>query len=181
MVGDVLATPLGWLDELERVAHEGALQVECRVLHLRAAPAAALAQEVDDLAHPIHTDPVCVSADGSRFGGPCAQLPQGRRLRWRLTFRWRRVVRRRQHVCGRHTPGGGLARLGCGRAADAKVREHAFFAGLDFEKLVAREIAAPWQPTVASNTDASHFDPCDIDHVRFDASYKDETEWDADF
>ena len=71
-------------------------------------------------------------------------------------------------------------RFGCGRAADAEVKDHPFFEGLDFKKLVAMEIAAPWKPTVSSKTDVSQFEPFDVDES-YDKSYKDKTDWDKDF
>ena len=60
------------------------------------------------------------------------------------------------------------------------MREHPFLVSVDFKALVARQIAAPWKPTVKSKTDVSQFDPFDVDET-FDKSYQDKSDWDKDF
>ena len=52
-------------------------------------------------------------------------------------------------------------RLGKRSTAHDEVRQHAWFQGIDYEKLFARAIPAPWKPTLSSATDTSHFDEYD--------------------
>ncbi len=39
------------------------------------------------------------------------------------------------------------------------VKEHKFYAGLDWAKLLAKQLPAPIKPQVKSATDTSNFDP----------------------
>ncbi len=50
-------------------------------------------------------------------------------------------------------------RLGGGPKDGKEVMGHAFFAGLDFNKLLRREIKPSFVPVVTSDIDASNFDP----------------------
>jgi len=49
-------------------------------------------------------------------------------------------------------------RLGCLANADSDVREHAFFQGIDREKLLSKKIKAPWVPSLRDPLDSSNFD-----------------------
>lgn len=51
-----------------------------------------------------------------------------------------------------------------GRNGAPEVKEHAFFAGINFEGL--RRQAAPFKPTIRYLTDTSNFDPVDPDKLR---------------
>ncbi|RKP00755.1 hypothetical protein CXG81DRAFT_5846, partial [Caulochytrium protostelioides] len=50
-------------------------------------------------------------------------------------------------------------RLGSGPDDAAPIRAHPFFRGIAWDALLARRVAPPYRPAVASPTDVSHFDP----------------------
>ena len=50
-------------------------------------------------------------------------------------------------------------RLGGGPRDGRDVMAHPFFSGINFDKLVRREIKPPFVPTVTSDTDVTNFDP----------------------
>jgi serine/threonine protein kinase len=49
-------------------------------------------------------------------------------------------------------------RLGCRKAGSAEIREHKFFAPLDWAALVGRKLKAPWVPPLKDPFDTSCFD-----------------------
>jgi serine/threonine protein kinase len=49
-------------------------------------------------------------------------------------------------------------RLGGGPGDVEEIKEHPFFAGLDWEKLMKKEIEAPWKPKIDSDIDTRNFD-----------------------
>ena len=56
-----------------------------------------------------------------------------------------------------------------------------FFNGISWDKMLHKEIQAPWIPSVKSRFDTSLFDPYQVDDT-IDYSFKDPGNgWDADF
>jgi serine/threonine protein kinase len=49
-------------------------------------------------------------------------------------------------------------RLGGGEGDAEEIKQHPFFADLDWEKLLKKEIEAPWKPAIESDIDTSNFD-----------------------
>lgn len=66
-------------------------------------------------------------------------------------------------------------RLGCLKGGSADVRTHQWFRGLDFAALEAREVPAPYVPSVKSGTDDSNFDYYDVDEgkLNYPGEFKD--------
>ena len=54
-------------------------------------------------------------------------------------------------------------RLGCAGKGIGEVAGHPFFAGTDWDALVAKTTKAPWVPELSGETDVSHFDAYDDD------------------
>ena len=50
------------------------------------------------------------------------------------------------------------ARLGCLKRGPAGVKKHPFFYQIDWERLVAKALKAPWVPQLANGTDTYYFD-----------------------
>jgi len=50
-------------------------------------------------------------------------------------------------------------RLGGGPDDAKSIKQHPFFATIDFAKLEKKEVTSPWKPNVSSETDVSNFDP----------------------
>ena len=51
-------------------------------------------------------------------------------------------------------------RLGCKEQRDGEdIKNHPFFASLDFDKLMLREIKPAFVPKITTETDVSYFDP----------------------
>ena len=65
-------------------------------------------------------------------------------------------------------------RLGKNSTAHDEVRAHPWFQGIDFEKLLARAIPAPWKPRLTSATATSNFD--EYDEELLDASADDDAD-----
>ena len=42
-------------------------------------------------------------------------------------------------------------RLGCGYGGEERIREHAWFREIDWDKLLRKELRAPWVPPLAGN------------------------------
>eukprot|EP00163_Fabomonas_tropica_P025582 TRINITY_DN4449_c0_g1_i9.p1 TRINITY_DN4449_c0_g1~~TRINITY_DN4449_c0_g1_i9.p1 ORF type:complete len:493 (-),score=124.32 TRINITY_DN4449_c0_g1_i9:264-1742(-) len=61
-------------------------------------------------------------------------------------------------ICGRLLIRDPAKRLGAQRDG-LELREHPFFAGVEWDKIEAREIEPPFKPKVKSSTDTSNFDP----------------------
>lgn len=51
-----------------------------------------------------------------------------------------------------------ITRLGCSKTGMADIKKHAFFAGLDWTKLAARQIQPPFKPTIKDPRKAECFD-----------------------
>jgi serine/threonine protein kinase len=49
-------------------------------------------------------------------------------------------------------------RLGSGQDDVDEIKRHVFFAPIDWEALLQKQIEAPWKPTLTSDADISHFD-----------------------
>eukprot|EP00612_Vaucheria_litorea_P005713 CAMPEP_0171460982 /NCGR_PEP_ID=MMETSP0945-20130129/5626_1 /TAXON_ID=109269 /ORGANISM="Vaucheria litorea, Strain CCMP2940" /LENGTH=526 /DNA_ID=CAMNT_0011987265 /DNA_START=456 /DNA_END=2036 /DNA_ORIENTATION=- len=49
-------------------------------------------------------------------------------------------------------------RLGSSKEDSSEVKRHIFFAPIDWEKMMKRELRPPWQPTVVGSVDTSQFD-----------------------
>jgi len=69
-------------------------------------------------------------------------------------------------------------RLGCGYGGEERIREHAWFREIDWDKLLRKELRAPWVPPLAGNSDTSHFDGAELDEV---AVKVDTSGWDIKF
>jgi len=88
-----------------------------------------------------------------------------------------------QHLCKIEAP----YRLGMSQAGIGDLKSHPFFAGaIDFSKLTAKAVSAPYVPSIKDPFDTSHFDPYDEDnHVQKfrgqQALFKDWSELGADF
>ena len=52
-------------------------------------------------------------------------------------------------------------RLGCLAGGPDEIKENIYFDKFDFDKLMKKELAAPWKPRVKSKMDHSNFDPFD--------------------
>jgi hypothetical protein len=52
-------------------------------------------------------------------------------------------------------------RLGCRRDGDRETFAHPWFAGFDFEGLLAKRLPAPWVPELTSDDDTQHFEAYD--------------------
>ena len=70
-------------------------------------------------------------------------------------------------------------RLGCTRGGAAEAKAHPFFRGLDWARLRARQLTAPWRPVLADAMDVSHFDEYDEKDVV--APYVATDGWDDSF
>ena len=76
-----------------------------------------------------------------------------------------------------------LNRLGCLTDAATDVRRHPFFAGEDWEALLAQTRTPPFVPTLSSTADISNFEDAEIDRMFVnepDYDYS-KQEWDVDF
>uniref|UniRef100_A0A7S3GEJ1 non-specific serine/threonine protein kinase n=1 Tax=Palpitomonas bilix TaxID=652834 RepID=A0A7S3GEJ1_9EUKA len=51
-------------------------------------------------------------------------------------------------------------RMGCGDQDAKTIREHPFFEPIDFDKLMRKEIEAPFKPQLSGKEDTSNFDSC---------------------
>ena len=72
-------------------------------------------------------------------------------------------------------------RLGSKKDGAQNVRKMRFFNGISWDKMLHKEIQAPWIPSVKSRFDTSLFDPYQVDDT-IDYSFKDPGNgWDADF
>jgi hypothetical protein len=60
------------------------------------------------------------------------------------------------------------------------IKNHAFYAAVDYNALMAGSITAPWIPPVASPTDTSNFDPIDEQEPDYGNDF-DDSGWDKDF
>ena len=71
-------------------------------------------------------------------------------------------------------------RLGNLKGGADDIKQHKWFADLDFDELLKKKIKAPWMPKVTGITDTSNFDSYGgDDHV--DNGYVDHGNWDKDF
>lgn len=70
-------------------------------------------------------------------------------------------------------------RLGIG--GPAEVKQHAFFAGVDFEALQRLEVEPPYVPKLASEDDRSMFNPEDQEQPPFFECQDSTSNWDAAF
>jgi serum/glucocorticoid-regulated kinase 2 len=50
-------------------------------------------------------------------------------------------------------------RLGGGKEDAAEIKRHSFFADIDWDKLLDKQVQPPYKPKVTSETDVSNFDP----------------------
>lgn len=73
------------------------------------------------------------------------------------------------------------SRLGALRGGPSEIAEQKWFKSIDFNKLHAKQIKAPWAPPIKSITDTSNFDPYSTDDHVDDGSYVDNSGWDRDF
>lgn len=62
-------------------------------------------------------------------------------------------------------------RLGMSKGGAMDVKKHKFFAEMDFDKLVNKEIAAPWIPKIEDKLDYSNFDEYDMDDSPLTGKY----------
>lgn len=73
-------------------------------------------------------------------------------------------------------------RLGMLRGGASEIKYHPFFAGIDWDDLLALRITSPWQPSIRSKDDTGCFDEYDedeqLEHYHPDGSA---TPWDNDF
>ena len=72
-------------------------------------------------------------------------------------------------------------RLGNLRGGADEIKEQKWFKSLDFDKLLAKKIPAPWVPKIKNITDTSNFDPYATDEHVDDGSFSDNSGWDKDF
>jgi cGMP-dependent protein kinase len=71
-------------------------------------------------------------------------------------------------------------RPGMGHLGGQEVLQTDYFSKFDFDSYTKRTMKAPWLPPLKSPTDASNFDPYDVDNT-VDKKYKDVGNWDKDF
>jgi len=72
-------------------------------------------------------------------------------------------------------------RLGNLRGGADEIKEQKWFKSLDFDKLLAKKLQAPWVPKIKNITDTSNFDPYATDEHVDDGSFSDNSGWDRDF
>eukprot|EP01029_Cantina_marsupialis_P015032 TRINITY_DN3291_c0_g1_i1.p1 TRINITY_DN3291_c0_g1~~TRINITY_DN3291_c0_g1_i1.p1 ORF type:complete len:768 (+),score=256.59 TRINITY_DN3291_c0_g1_i1:163-2466(+) len=71
-------------------------------------------------------------------------------------------------------------RLGCGQTGADAIRKHPFFKDIDFAALRARNVKAPWTPSIKNEADSSNFEKYDEDDNI--TPYRDDgSNWDRDF
>ena len=71
-------------------------------------------------------------------------------------------------------------RPGMGTKGGQEFLDDKYFAKFDFTAYTNRTLKAPWTPNVKGLTDASNFDPYDVDNT-IDESFVDQGDWDKDF
>jgi hypothetical protein len=54
-------------------------------------------------------------------------------------------------------------RLGCLAGGPQEIKQNVYFEKFEFDKLLAKELHAPWKPKVKNKMDHSNFDPFDDD------------------
>jgi len=64
-----------------------------------------------------------------------------------------------------------LARLGCMHEGCDAVKHHTFFDGINWRELKAKELPAPWKPTIKDATDVSNFDDIYDDEPEYIEDY----------
>lgn len=73
-----------------------------------------------------------------------------------------------------------VTRLGNLRGGSEEIRQQKWFSDFDFDRMLSRQITAPWIPKIASVTDTSNFDPMEEAEV-VDNNYVCRGNWDATF
>jgi protein kinase A len=73
-----------------------------------------------------------------------------------------------------------VTRLGNLRGGSEEIRQQKWFSDFDFDRMLSRQITAPWLPKIASVTDTSNFDPMEEAEV-VDNNYVCRGNWDAAF
>uniref|UniRef100_A0A7S2FKJ3 cGMP-dependent protein kinase n=1 Tax=Octactis speculum TaxID=3111310 RepID=A0A7S2FKJ3_9STRA len=71
-------------------------------------------------------------------------------------------------------------RITAGPEGSVPLEAHPWFADIDMEKMIQKEIVAPWVPVVTDPLDTRNFDPYGVDDT-IDRSYVDSGNWDAEF
>lgn len=72
-------------------------------------------------------------------------------------------------------------RLGNKREGPDEIKNQKWFKSIDFDKLLAKQIKAPWVPALKGITDTSNFDPYATDEHIDDGKFSDNSGWDRDF
>lgn len=71
-------------------------------------------------------------------------------------------------------------RLGMGKRGAQDIADHPWFDGLDWLRLLRKELPAPWLPPISDPLDTSNFDPY-IEPEVIDKRVTDHSDWDHDF
>ncbi len=66
------------------------------------------------------------------------------------------------------------------RGGAQDIKQHRFFRPLEFDRLLAKKIEAPWKPALRDPLDTSNFDPYDEDDD-VEPYVDDGTDWDKNF
>ncbi len=73
-----------------------------------------------------------------------------------------------------------VQRLGMSRRGGQDIVDHPWFSGFDWQRLLRKELSAPWVPPIKNPMDTSNFDPFDDPEV-IDRNIGDTSEWDSTF
>jgi len=72
-------------------------------------------------------------------------------------------------------------RLGCMAGGATDIKSHAFYKGFSWNKLLQKEIVAPWLPKIKNKKDTSFFEPPDEPEVIRPYNNDDPSGWEKDF